>query len=123
MGRMSREEWIPAGTFVLMVAGWIFGNKLHLNTTSVAFMGFGVLLFLGVITLDDITRHGDPLVTFFWLAVLFAMSSELNELGFMGYVGERLASGLGGLSWVTMYVTMIQNAAQPPPDGGSKTTS
>src|SRR3954464_13547764 len=107
MGGMSRAEWITAGTFVLMVAGWIFGNKLHLNTTSVAFMGFGVLLFLNVITLDDITRQGDTLVTFFWLAVLFAMSAQLNELGFMGYVGERLASGLGGLSWTSMYVTLI----------------
>ena len=101
MGGMSRDEWITAVTFVLMVAGWIFGNKLHLNTTSVAFMGFGVLLFLGVITLDDITKQGDTLVTFLWLAVLFAMSAQLNELGFMGYVGERLASGLGGLSWTT----------------------
>ena len=94
MGRMSRDEWITAGTFVLMVAGWIFGNRLQLNTTSVAFMGFGVLLFLGVITLDDITKQGDTLVTFLWLAVLFAMSAQLNELGFMGYVGERLASSL-----------------------------
>ena len=94
MGPMSRDEWITAATFVLMVAGWIFGSKLKLNTTSVAFMGFGVLLFLGVITLDDITKQGDTLVTFLWLAVLFAMSAQLNELGFMGYVGERLASSL-----------------------------
>ena len=107
MGPMSREEWITAATFVLMVAGWIFGSQLQLNTTSVAFMGFGVLLFLGVITLDDITKQGDTLVTFFWLAVLFAMSAQLNELGFMGYVGERLASSLAGLSWMTMYVTLV----------------
>jgi DASS family divalent anion:Na+ symporter len=107
MGRMSRDEWITAGTFLLMVAGWIFGNKLQLNTTSVAFMGFGVLLFLDVITLHDITKQGDTLVTFFWLAVLFAMSGQLNELGFMGYVGERLASGLSGLSWASLYVTLL----------------
>jgi divalent anion:Na+ symporter, DASS family len=107
MGPMSREEWLTAVTFVVMVAGWIFGNRLNLNTTSVAFMGFGVLLFLGVITLDDITKQGDTLVTFLWLAVLFAMSAQLNELGFMGYVGERLAASLGGLSWTTMYVTLI----------------
>jgi len=104
---MSREEWITAGTFVLMVAGWIFGSALQLNTTSVAFMRFCVLLFLGVITLDDITKQGDTLVTFLWLAVLFAMSAQLNELGFMGYVGERLASGLGGLSWPSLYVTLV----------------
>jgi len=107
MGGMSREEWITAGTFVLMVAGWVVGGKLNLNTTSVAFMGFGVLLFLGVITTDDITKQGDTLVTFFWLSVLFAMSAQLNELGFMGYVGERLASSLAGLSWTTLYVTLI----------------
>ena len=107
MGRMSRDEWVTALTFVLMVAGWVFGHKFGFNTTSVAFMGFGVLLFLGVITLDDITKQGDTLATFLWLAVLFAMSAQLNELGFMGYVGERLAAGLGGLSWVTLYVTLI----------------
>ena len=107
MGRMSREEVITAVTFMLMVSGWIFGSRLNLNTTSVAFMGFGVLLFLDVITLNDITKQGDTLVTFFWLAVLFAMSGMLNELGFMGYVGERMATRLSGLSWITMYVTLV----------------
>jgi DASS family divalent anion:Na+ symporter len=107
MGRMSREELITAVTFMLMVSGWIFGSRLNLNTTSVAFMGFGVLLFLDVITLNDITKQGDTLVTFFWLAVLFAMSGMLNELGFMGYVGERMATRLSGMSWTTMYVTLV----------------
>jgi DASS family divalent anion:Na+ symporter len=107
MGRMSRDEWITAATFVLMVVGWVFGNTLNLNGTSVAFMGFGVLLLAGVLTLDDITKQGDTLATFLWLAVLFAMSAQLNELGFMGYVGERLSSGLGGLSWPTLYATLI----------------
>lgn len=107
MGRMSRDEWITAVTFVLMVAGWVFGSQLKLNTTSVAFMGFGVLLLANVITLQDISKQGDTLVTFLWLAVLFAMSAQLNELGFMGYIGERLASGLGGLAWPALYVTLI----------------
>ena len=107
MGSLSRDEWLTAGTFVLMVAGWVFGHKLDLNNTSVAFMGFGVLLLAGVITPADIAKQGDTLATFLWLSVLFAMSAQLNELGFMGYVGERLASGLGGLSWPTLYVTLI----------------
>jgi DASS family divalent anion:Na+ symporter len=107
MGRMSRDEWITAGTFVVMVAGWVFGHALKLNTTSVAFMGLGVLLFTSVLTLNDIAKQGDTLATFLWLAVLFAMSAQLNELGFMGYVGERLAAHLGGLSWMNLYVTLI----------------
>jgi DASS family divalent anion:Na+ symporter len=107
MGSMSRDEWITAMTFVVMVAGWVFGNALGLNSTSVAFMGFGVLLVAGVLTLDDISKQGDTLATFLWLAILFALSAQLNELGFMGYVGERLASRLSGLSWPVLYVLLI----------------
>ena len=52
-----------------------------------AFAGLGVLLATNVLTLDDINLQGGTLVTFLWLAVLFALSGQLNELGFMGYVG------------------------------------
>jgi DASS family divalent anion:Na+ symporter len=107
MGPMSRDEWITAGTFAVMVAGWVFGSALNLNGTSVAFLGFGVLLVAGVLTLEDVSKQGDTLATFLWLAVLFALSGQLNELGFMGYVGERLASHLGGLAWPVLYATLI----------------
>ena len=107
MGPMSRDEWITALTFMVMVAGWVFGAALHLNGTAVAFTGFGVLLVAGVLTLDDLSKEGDTLVTFLWLAVLFALSAQLNELGFMGYVGERLASRLDGLSWPILYLTLV----------------
>jgi len=92
---------------VVMVAGWVFADMLKLNVTSIAFMGFGVLLVAGVLTLDDIAEQGETLATFLWLAVLFALSGQLNELGFMGYVGERLASRLGGLSWPATYITLV----------------
>jgi DASS family divalent anion:Na+ symporter len=61
----------------------------------------------GVLTADDIRTQGDTLATFLWLAVLFALSTQLNELGFMGYVGQRLASYMGGLSWPLTYVALI----------------
>jgi divalent anion:Na+ symporter, DASS family len=107
MGSMSRNERITAVTFAVMVTGWVFADALKINVTAVAFMGFGVLLVAGVLTLDDISKQGDTLTTFLWLAVLFALSGQLNELGFMGYVGERLAARLGGLSWPATYVTLI----------------
>jgi len=107
MGAMSRDEWVTAMIFVVMVAGWVFGNALGLNGTAVAFLGLGALLLAGVLTLDDIAKQGDTLATFLWLAVLFALSAQLNELGFMGYVGERLASRLEGLSWPILYLTLI----------------
>ncbi len=107
LGRLSRDEKITAVAFVLMVSGWIFADRLGLNVTSIAFAGLGLLLMTNVLTVDDIATQGDTLATFLWLAVLFALSGQLNELGFMGYAGQRLASHLGGLSWPVTYVTLV----------------
>jgi DASS family divalent anion:Na+ symporter len=107
LGSLSREEWITAIAFVLMVTGWIFADKLQLNVTSIAFAGLGLLLMTGVLTAHDIATQGDTLATFLWLAVLFALSGDLNELGFMGYVGQHLASYMGGLSWRVTYIALI----------------
>lgn len=107
LGPLSREEWITAIAFVLMLSGWIFADKLQINITSVAFAGLGLLLMTGVLTANDIATQGDTLATFLWLAVLFALSGDLNELGFMGYVGQHLASYMGGLSWQMTYVALI----------------
>jgi DASS family divalent anion:Na+ symporter len=107
MGRLSRDEWIVAVVFAIMVAGWVFADKLHLSLTAVAFAGLGVLLATNVLTLDDIYLHGSTLVTFLWLAVLFALSGQLNELGFMGYVGAKLTGMLGGIAWPVAYVVLL----------------
>jgi DASS family divalent anion:Na+ symporter len=97
LGPLKRDEWITAGIFAFMVLGWVFADLLQLNATSVAFAGLGMLLMSNVLGLKDIAEHGEALETFLWLAVLFALSGQLNELGFMGYVGQRLASYIVGL--------------------------
>ena len=107
MGRLTRDEWIVAVAFAFMVTGWIMAGTLNLSLAAVAFAGLGVLLALNVLTLDDINLQGGTLVTFIWLAVLFALSGQLNELGFMGYVGGRLTSLLGGISWPIAYVVLL----------------
>ena len=107
LGPLNRDEWITAGIFAFMILGWVFGDSLQLNATSVAFAGLGMLLVSNVIGLKDIAEHGEALETFLWLAVLFALSGQLNELGFMGYVGQRLASYIVGLSWQMTYVILV----------------
>jgi DASS family divalent anion:Na+ symporter len=106
LGRLSRDERIVAVVFVLLVTGWVLGPKLKLDSTAVSFLGLGALLVTRVLTLEDLAGEGDTLVMFFWLAILFAMSAQLNELGFMGYVGERLARQLAGLSWPATFVAL-----------------
>jgi DASS family divalent anion:Na+ symporter len=107
LGPLSRNERITAIAFALMVSGWVFADRLHLNATSIAFGGLGLLLVTNVLTAGDIATQGDTLATFLWLAVLFALSAELNELGFMGYVGQRLASHMAGLSWPLTYLALV----------------
>ena len=107
MGPLSRDEWIVAVAFALMVTGWVMAGTLNLNLTAVAFGGLAALLATSVLTVDDIALQGSTLATYLWLAVLFALSSQLNELGFMSYVGDRLTSVLGGISWPIAYVALL----------------
>ena len=39
---------------------------------------------------------------------LFALSAQLNELGLMGYAGQRLASHMEGLWWPLTYIICIR---------------
>jgi DASS family divalent anion:Na+ symporter len=45
----------------------------------------------------DIAKEGDVLATFIWFAVLYTLSDQLNKLGFMEFLGGRLAARLGGV--------------------------
>jgi divalent anion:Na+ symporter, DASS family len=97
LGPLTRHEQIVLAAFVGMVALWASASTFGIDSTAVAFLGLGVLLASGVLTLADIAREGDVLATFIWFAVLFTLSSQLNELGFMGFLGERIAASFGGL--------------------------
>ena len=107
MGALSRDEWVVAVAFAFMVTGWVMAGTLNLSLAAVAFAGLGALLATNVLTIDDINVQGGTLVTFIWLAALFALSGQLNELGFMGYVGARLTSLLGGITWPIAYVILL----------------
>jgi len=107
LGPLRPHEKIVAVTFAGMVGLWAAAATIGLESTAVAFLGLGVLLATGVLTLGDIAKEGDVLATFIWFAVLFTISGQLNELGFMGYLGERLAGALGGLSAAVAGVVLV----------------
>jgi DASS family divalent anion:Na+ symporter len=90
-----------------MVALWASAATLGIDSTAVAFLGLGILLACGVLTLGDIGEQGDVLATFIWFAVLYTLSDQLNQMGFMGYLGQRLAGALGGLSPIPVYLILV----------------
>ena len=107
MGPLSKAETIVAVTFVGMVVLWGLAATLGLDSTAIAFLGLAVLLATGVLTSKDIAKEGDVLATFLWFAALFTLSSQLNALGFMGFVGERLASAMAGLAPLVAGVSLV----------------
>jgi DASS family divalent anion:Na+ symporter len=107
LGPLSRQERIVAATFVGMVALWAAAASLGLDSTAIAFLGLGILLATDVLTLGDIAKEGDVLATFIWFAVLYTLSGQLNELGFMGFLGQNLAGALGGMHWFAVYLILV----------------
>jgi DASS family divalent anion:Na+ symporter len=107
LGPLSRNEKVVAAVFAGMIALWAAAATFGIDSTAVAFLGLGILLAAGVLTLADIAREGDVLATFIWFAALFTLSSQLNELGFMGYLGERLAGAMGGLSALAAGLVLV----------------
>ena len=107
LGKLSRDERVVTAAFVGLVVLWALAGTFGLDSTAIAFLGLGLLLVTGVLTLADIAKEGDVLATFIWFAVLFSMSGQLNELGFMSFAGERLAARLAGLPWGGAYVLLV----------------
>jgi DASS family divalent anion:Na+ symporter len=60
-----------------------------------------------VLTMDDIAKEGDVLATYIWFAVLFTLSDQLNELGFMAFIGARLAHVMGGMSGLVAGLLLV----------------
>jgi DASS family divalent anion:Na+ symporter len=107
LGPLTRPERIVLVVFVGMVILWASAATIGLDSTAIAFLGLGALLATGVITLEDINRQGDVLATFIWFAVLFTLSSQLNELGFMEFLGRRVATALSGLAAPTTGLILV----------------
>jgi DASS family divalent anion:Na+ symporter len=112
LGPLSRDEKLVTATFVAMVALWAASATLHIDPTAVAFAGLCVFLVTGVLTLSDIAKEGDVLAIYLWFAILFTMSDQLNELGFMGFLGQKLAAGLVGVApWLAAFVIVFAYVA------------
>ena len=107
MGPMSSKEWIMGITFFGMILLWAFSPVLNINLAIVAFLGLSILILANVYTLDDIRQGaGDALETYIWFAILYMMSTSLNDMGFMKTLGAQLATYISGYSWVTVYILL-----------------
>ena len=107
MGPMSKQEWIMGITFFGMILLWALSPVLNINLAIVAFLGLSILILANVYTLEDIRQGaGDALETYVWFAILYMMSTTLNDMGFMKTLGAQIATHISGFNWVSVYILL-----------------
>jgi len=107
LGPMSRTEWITLAVFVSMVTLWALSGVIGADATAVAFAGLFALMFFGVFELKDLRKEGGTLEVLIWFAILFALSTSLNEKGFMTWLGDHVATLVAGLPALAVYAVLI----------------
>jgi DASS family divalent anion:Na+ symporter len=106
MGPVSRDEWIMASTFAVLIGCWAMSKSLGINNTAVALGGLFVLMATNVISVDDIRSSNGP-STFVWFASLFTLSSHLDKFGFMEWIGGLVGATVNGWSMPIVYAVLL----------------
>ncbi|MBL8956825.1 MAG: DASS family sodium-coupled anion symporter [Myxococcaceae bacterium] len=106
LGPMKRLEVITAVVFVAMVALWALSGVLKVDRTAVAFAGLAVLVLTGAYPKGGFKKEGDALEIWLWFALLFSLSTQLNTLGFMKWLGAGIATATAGLPPPLVYVLL-----------------
>lgn len=107
MGPPSLQEWVMGLTFLGLVTLWALSEHLGLDKTAIAFGGLFVIMASGIFTVSDLKEEGGTLEVFVWFAILFALSTSLNQLGFMTWLGGVVAGFVTGQPWPLVYAILM----------------
>ncbi|QDZ19865.1 sodium/sulfate symporter [Chloropicon primus] len=108
LGPMKKIEWMVAGTMMLTMVLWIFGDKLGIAGATAAMVGITLQMIGGVLTWDDLLKEKGAWDTLIWFAVLVAMSAQLKEFGLIGALSAKVNAGLTAmnLGWPAVFITL-----------------
>ncbi len=107
MGAISPNEWITGGVFLGMLTLWALSGLFPIDKAAVAFGGLGILMASRIFTVEDIKNQGEALATLIWFAILFALSTQLAEMGFMRALASHVTGYLEGMGWMSVYLLLI----------------
>ena len=107
MGPLSRDEKITGVIFFGMVLLWALADVMGTDLAAIALAGLALLMICGIFDIGDLRQEGGTLEVFIWFAILYAMSTALNEMGFMGWLGTHISGAVAGLDWPLVYLTLL----------------
>ncbi|MBS0626403.1 MAG: anion permease [Verrucomicrobia bacterium] len=106
MGPMKPKEWIMLGTFILLLALWIFGPMFGLKASVAALIGLSILFITGVIRWKDALEEQGAWDTFIWFATLVTLATFLNKLGLATWFSQWVVSNVSGFEWIIGFVAI-----------------
>ncbi len=99
MGRVSFGEKGLIAVFSLLLGLWSLGPLLGVHATEAAIFGVAALLIIRVLEWKDIVAEELAWDTFFWLATLLMMASELQHQGVTTFFTSKIVHIIPTSSW------------------------
>ena len=103
MGPMSDKEKIMGVTFILMLTLWVLGTHLQINATTAAFLGLSILLFTGVLKVDDIMKEHNAWHTFIWFSTLLTLGKYLGDYGVVTWLSTKIHGQISHMNWMAAF--------------------
>ena len=107
LGPVTTGERIIAGIAVVLLAAWIAGPSIGIDTTAAALVAVAMLLVTGVLRWDDLAGDREAWNTFVWFACLFTMATYLGQLGLIAWFTNEVRSLFGGVGWTTGFAGLV----------------
>jgi DASS family divalent anion:Na+ symporter len=94
MGTPGSKETTMIILFLAMLVSWIIGEKhpLGVSATTTALVGVAIIVFLHVLSWDDVLKEKGAWNSMIWFAILLAYSNLLIEYGLTD-LGNNLLQG------------------------------
>ena len=107
MGKVTRDELVVLGTFMLALALWMTGSVTHLEATVVALLGLGLMLLFGTLTWDDVLGERTGWDTLIWFGGLVGMATMLSKLGLFKWFSGYVSTNVTGMEWLPALVLIV----------------
>jgi L-tartrate/succinate antiporter len=96
-GPMNSKEKLLAVLVLIALGLWIFGGSF-IDATTVAIVVMALMVFLRVVTWDDILANKQAWNTLIWFGTLVTLASGLSQVGFVKWFAQVIGGYMTGLS-------------------------
>jgi len=106
LGGFTTHEITLSVLVAMALVLWIFGGD-YINPTTTAVVMICLMVILGLVSWDDITKNSAAWNTLAWFATLVALADGLNRVGFVKWFADGVSSQMVGFSPVTATIVLL----------------